>query len=165
MRPADVVVVGGGIIGSAVAYYAARHGMRVTLIDQPKRGRATSASAGGLWPLGESIGLGCGVIYHKAKVASGAAAPGLGGPAPLPKCFFDFSIRSNAMFPSLAEELREVSGMDIEWEKTSLVFVMFDDGDVAFARSVRELCPGGASTTTWLSPEELARSEPHVARD
>ena len=64
-----VVVVGGGVIGCAVAYYAARRGLDVTLVDTPKRGRATSASAGGLWPIGESVGLGCGVIFAKAMTA------------------------------------------------------------------------------------------------
>ena len=71
-RTPDVVVVGGGVIGCAVAYYVAKRGLKVTLIDQPKRGRATSASAGGLWPLGESVGLGCGVIYYKAMAGMGA---------------------------------------------------------------------------------------------
>src|SRR5262249_62362996 len=61
-----VVVVGGGVIGCAVAYYAARRGLDVTLVDVPKRGRATSASAGGLWPMGESVGLGCRLIFANA---------------------------------------------------------------------------------------------------
>ncbi len=53
-RASDIVVVGGGVIGCAVAYYVAKRGLQVTLIDQPKRGRATSASAGGLWPLSQN---------------------------------------------------------------------------------------------------------------
>ena len=76
-----VVVVGGGVVGCAVAYYAARRGLDVTLIDIPKRGRATSASAGGLWPMGESVGLGCGVIFAKTMAAScdtGDGAHGFG---------------------------------------------------------------------------------------
>src|SRR5271165_6480734 len=64
-RGKRIVVVGGGVIGCSVAYYAAQRGLNVTLIDNPKLGRATSASAVGLWPLGESLGLGCGVIFHK----------------------------------------------------------------------------------------------------
>src|SRR5487761_203746 len=105
-RAPDIVVVGGGVIGCAVAYYAAKRGLQVTLVDQPKRGRATSASAGGLWPLGESIGLGCGVIFYKTQLAEGKISEGT-GPAQLPRTFLDFAIQSNAMFPSLAEELRE----------------------------------------------------------
>ena len=153
----DVVVIGGGIIGCAVAYYASRRGLSVTLVDQPKRGRATSASAGGLWPIGESVGLGCGVIFHRATASHA-------GPPPLPRCFFDFAMRSNAMFPDLVGELREDCGIDVEWDRTGLLFVMYDEADEAFGKLVRERCPGGPRLTTWLSPEELAKAEPNVAR-
>jgi hydrogen cyanide synthase HcnC len=163
-RGADVVVVGGGVIGCAVAYYAARRGLRVALVDQPKPGRATSASAGGLWPLGESAGLGCGVIFYKAMVASGAAQAGQ-GPEQLPKSFLDFAIRSNAMFPRLAEELREAAGMDIELEATSLLYLMYDEGDQAFARSLWQGWPGRRSLLEWLTPEAAAAAEPALTRE
>lgn len=163
-RSSDVVVVGGGVIGCAVAYYAAKRGLRVTLVDQPKRGRATSASAGGLWPLGESVGLGCGVIFYKAMLASGAVKAGH-GPEQLPKSFLDFAIQSNAMFPKLAEELREAAGMDIELEGTSLLFLMYDGGDEAFARPLWQNCPCGRSLIDWLTPEEVAKAEPALTRE
>lgn len=164
-RTPDVVVVGGGVIGCAVAYYLAKRGLKVTLIDQPKRGRATSASAGGLWPLGESVGLGCGVIYYKAMAGMGALPDGVHGPGQLPRSFLDFAIRSNAMFPDLSRELREMSGMDIEFERTSLLFLMYDEGDIAFAKPLWERCPCGKDLTEWLTPEELAKAEPAVSRE
>lgn len=161
----DIVVVGGGVIGCAVAYYTAKRGLRVTLIDQPKRGRATSASAGGLWPLGESIGLGCGVIFYKAQLAKGIVPEGVNGPAQLPRSFLDFAMQSNAMFPDLAEELREIGGLDIEYERTSLLYLIYDEADEAFARPLWRNCPCGGSLTEWLTPEELARAEPAVTRN
>lgn len=164
-RSGDVVVVGGGVIGCAVAYYAAKRGLHVTLIDQPKRGRATSASAGGLWPLGESIGLGCGVIFHKAQIANGAVTDTAAGPAQLPREFLDFALQANAMFPALAQELQETGGLDIEFERTSLLFVMYDDADVAFATPLWRDCPCGRGLTEWLTQEELAKEEPAVTRD
>jgi hydrogen cyanide synthase HcnC len=163
-RAADMVVIGGGAIGCAVAYYAARKGLRVTLIDQPKRGRATSASAGGLWSLGESVGLGCGVIFHKAKLEAGDTAPGH-GPAQLPRSFLEFAMRSNAMFPQLAQELRESAAMDIELERTSLLFLMYDDGDEDFARTLWKNCPCGRQLIDWLTPEETAAAEPALTRE
>ena len=161
----DLVVVGGGVIGCAVAYYTARRGLRVTLIDSPKRGRATSASAGGLWPLGESVGLGCGVIFHKTLLAKGAVQEGSQGPAQLPRSFLDFAMKSNAMFPALVKELREASGMDIELERTSLLFLMYDEGDETYARSLSLNCPYGRSLIDWLTPEEVARQEPFLTRE
>lgn len=164
-RTPDVVVVGGGVIGCAVAYYVAKRGLKVTLIDQPKRGRATSASAGGLWPLGESVGLGCGVIYYKAMAGMGVLPDGVHGPGQLPRSFLDFAIRSNAMFPELSEELRETSGLNIELERTSLLFLMYDEGDETFAKPLWERCPCGRDLTEWLTPKELAKAEPAVTRE
>jgi hydrogen cyanide synthase HcnC len=163
MRGADIVVVGGGVIGGAVAYYAAARGLSVTLVDQPKRGRATSASAGGLWPIGESVGLGCGVIFHRARAESGTqSVDNSDNPGMLPACFFDFAIRSNAMFPALVDEIRATVGVDVEWDRTSLMFLMYDEADVAFARSVEASRCGGAQRTQWLTAEEVARCEPAV---
>lgn len=164
-RTPDVVVVGGGVIGCAVAYYLAKRGLRVALVDQPKRGRATSASAGGLWPLGESVGLGCGVIFYKALAGMGTLPDGVHGPGQLPRSFLDFAMRSNAMFPELSQGLRESSGMDIELERTSLLFLMYDEGDIAFAKPLWERCPCGRDLTEWLTPEELAKTEPAVTRE
>jgi hydrogen cyanide synthase HcnC len=159
----DVVVIGGGVIGCAVAYYAAKRGLRVTLVDRPKRGRATSASAGGLWPLGESIGVGCGIVFYKAQRVRAEVSAG-DGPAQLPRHFLDFAMQSNAMFPGLAEELRETGGIDIEFERTSLLFIMYDDADVAFAMPLWEHCPCGGSLTAWMEPQELVEAEPAVTR-
>ena len=164
-RAADVVVIGGGVIGCAATYYLAKRGQKVTLVDQPKRGRATSASAGGLWPLGESVGLGCGVIFFKAMAGTGKLPDGGHGPGQLPQSFLDFALRSNAMFPSLSEELPEISGIDFEYDRTSLLFLMYDDGDVAFAKPLWEQCPCGRDLTEWLTPEELAKEEPAVTRE
>jgi hydrogen cyanide synthase HcnC len=164
MDKADVVVVGGGVIGSAVAYYVAKKGIAVTLIDQPKRGRATSASAGGLWPLGESIGLGCGVIFHKALIEKGLVPKDSHAPPQLPKSFLDFAIQSNEMFPALANELCETGGIDFEYEETSLLYLMYDEIDVAFAKTLWGHCPCGNSLIDWLTPEELAKAEPSVTR-
>ena len=154
-----VVVAGGGVIGCAVAYYAARRGLDVTLVDQPKRGRATSASAGGLWPMGESVGLGCGVIFARAVAAGGH------DPAHLPRAFLDFALTSNAMFPELAEELRERAGTDVEFERTSLLFLMYDDADVAYAQGLLREYPEQRHLLEWLTADEVAEAEPALSRE
>jgi hydrogen cyanide synthase HcnC len=159
-----IVVAGGGVIGCAVAYYCARRGLSVTLVDNPRQGRATSASAGGLWPLGESLGLGCGVIFHKLLLEKGgaAAAP---GPEALPACFIDFALRSNAMFPGLDAELRMLTDVSMELEKTSLLFLMYSATDEAFARSIVARTADKADLLEWLDPAALARAEPKVTRE
>jgi D-amino-acid dehydrogenase len=49
-RPVDVVVVGGGLVGAALAYELCVAGLRTTLVDRHDRGRATDAGAGILSP-------------------------------------------------------------------------------------------------------------------
>jgi D-amino-acid dehydrogenase len=47
---ASVTVIGGGIVGSAVAYHCAREGRETVLVDRADAGRATDAGAGILSP-------------------------------------------------------------------------------------------------------------------
>jgi glycine/D-amino acid oxidase-like deaminating enzyme len=49
----DVIVVGGGVIGSTIALRLAERGAKVTLVDRKDSGRASIAAAGMLSPLGE----------------------------------------------------------------------------------------------------------------
>lgn len=50
MSVPDLVVAGGGIVGLTAALVAARRGLRVTLLDQPRAGAASRAAAGLLAP-------------------------------------------------------------------------------------------------------------------
>ncbi|RIH88689.1 FAD-dependent oxidoreductase [Calidithermus roseus] len=52
----EVVVVGGGIIGSLIAYRLRQEGLEVTLLEAGKAGQATRASAGMLAPHAEGLG-------------------------------------------------------------------------------------------------------------
>lgn len=165
MHSSDLVVVGGGVVGCAVAYYTARKGLKVTLIDQPKRGRASSASAGGTWPLGESLGLGCGIIFYKALLKKGVAHADAIGPEQLPDSFLDFSLQSNAMFPGLAQELKETGGLDMDFDRTTLLFVMLDEADARFARLLLEKFPRDKSLLKEIDREAVNREEPAVRRD
>ena len=142
----DIVIAGGGIIGSAVAYYLSKNtDHSIALIDIKKPGNATRASAGGLWPIGESVGLGCGVIFFKTlskriAEASGRELPPL-RPHVLPEFFFDFCLRSNSMFPGLADEMKNNYGLDFKLEKTGLKFIMYNDSDIIYAKQIAASIP------------------------
>ena len=41
----EVIVVGGGIVGCATAYYCAREGMRVTLLERKSIGSPAASSS------------------------------------------------------------------------------------------------------------------------
>ena len=44
----DVVVIGGGIIGCSIAYYLAKEGLSVHLLEQNKIAQGTTRAAGGM---------------------------------------------------------------------------------------------------------------------
>ncbi len=157
---ADVVVIGGGAIGSSVAFALARHGVSVTLLDASTPGRATSASAGGLWSLGESLGLGCGVILHTAQKGVGD------GPAPLPLTFMDFLWASNLRFPSLAAELQTLCGINIEAEAaTGLLYLVYDEEQERHANRIIEWAGSNHGCVEKWTPQHIHNRDPLITHD
>ena len=158
----DVVIAGGGVAGHATAWELARRDLEVLIIDRHLPGRATSASAGGLWPVGEAVGLGCGVIYQASRTNSdGADAV----PESLPDVFRDFLVESNSRFPELAAELQDLTGIDIELDSgPGLLFLMQSARQQAVVDSVARGLPDGF-VLELLSPAEVAELEPAVSDD
>ncbi len=155
----EVVVVGGGAFGGSVAYHLARRRVSVLLLDHRLPGCATTASAGGLWPIGEAVGLGCGVIYH---ADNGSDAD---GPSPLPDDFRRFLRASHAGFGDVAKDLREITGIDIEHTAGGgLLFLIRDDRERRFVEEVCRALPA-EEQPELLSAEEVASLEPHLAPD
>jgi len=108
-RTADILVVGGGVIGCAIAYELAKAGLAVTLVERGTPGcEASSAGAGMLAPQGESS----------------AASPRLG-----------LGLASKALYADLALELRERTGLDIEYETGGNLHCFLDEGDEAVGRA------------------------------
>lgn len=169
----DVIIAGGGVIGASCAYQLSkRTHLKVALLDAKRPGNATRASAGGLWAIGESVGLGCGVIFfrmmsaNRKRESKGAAvAVGASTPHILPQEFFDFALQSNAMYPSLHRELKEIHGMDFKYEKTGLKFVIYDEEDRLYAEHIVACIPHLAHQVRWLNQSELRRAEPSVSHE
>lgn len=146
-------------MGCAVAYELAKRSVDVLLIDSSLPGRATSASAGGLWPVGEAVGLGCGVIYHAAQQTQADAHS---APEALPTVFRDFLVASNHRFSELAVELLERTGIDIEFATgAGLAFLMYTLQEQAIVDSIARSLPA-ENVLEILTPEEVADLEPRV---
>ncbi|WP_164003119.1 FAD-dependent oxidoreductase, partial [Pyxidicoccus caerfyrddinensis] len=89
MRVSDVIIVGGGIMGCGIALRLRQAGARVTVLERSIPGaEASSAAAGMLAPQMESD-----------------------GPGP----FLELCLKSRALYPAFADELRELSGVDIAY--------------------------------------------------
>ena len=102
----DAVVIGGGVIGLAVARALAQRGVRdVLVVERAGLGaESSSAAAGMLAPQAEADG---------------------------PDDFFHFTCRSRDMYPEFAASLHEETGIDIELETTGTLYLAFTELDAA----------------------------------
>ena len=130
----DVLVVGGGVIGCAVAWFAAREGLSVTLLERGDvAGEASGAAAGMLLPFGEAES---------------------DGP------FLYWALRSLDTFPGICAELRERSGIDPELEASGALHVALDAaGERAIRERVRRFADHGLE---WLDADAARTVEPRL---
>lgn len=135
-RP-DVVVVGAGVMGCAVGLRLAQRGIAVTIIERGIPGaEASSAAAGILGPQWESE-----------------------GPGPL----LEFGLRSRALYPAFAAELRELSGIDIGHVRSGLIELAFDDADSEALAARRTWQIARGLRAELLTGDEVRALEPHAA--
>jgi len=132
----DVVIVGGGVIGCAIAYYLAQVGARVAVLERGEvGGEASGAAAGILAALDEAL-----------------------EPGPL----LSLCLASLGLYPSLANQLRDETGIDIEYLRSGILRVALTDEDAGWLRDLldRQRAQG---LLEWVEPEVLGRLEPRLA--
>jgi glycine/D-amino acid oxidase-like deaminating enzyme len=77
MNTSDLIVVGGGLVGTALAYGAARQGLRVTVLDEGDDAfRASRGNFGLVWVQGKGFGM---TPYARWTMKSAAQWPLLAG--------------------------------------------------------------------------------------
>ena len=103
VETSEVVIVGGGAAGCAVAYYLVRSGVKATVVEgQGVASQASGYAAGGLNPL------------------QGAGIPGPLG---------SFAWESFQMHFNLWEDLQEETGLDFQGRTVSSIRLAFDEAD------------------------------------
>ncbi|HEY7499837.1 MAG TPA: glycine oxidase ThiO [Vicinamibacterales bacterium] len=129
---ADVIVVGGGIIGCAVAHEIARRGGRVRLFEARSIGAgATHASAGILAPYIEG---------HER------------GP------FFDLALRSLTLYDAFIRAVVDDSGADVDYRRCGSLEIAVDPTHAHHLRASADANAGAG--LEWLTPERARRLEP-----
>lgn len=129
----DVIVVGGGVIGNAAAYYLQKSGRNVLLLEKGTVGQGASKAAAGM--LGAQVEL--------TEV----------GP------MFELARESREMFPRLQEELKEMCGIDIELVREGMLKVAKTDEEKVHLQSVIEAQRSFGENTKWLDREETLKME------
>ena len=103
-RSFDVAVVGGGVIGLAIAWRASQRGLRVILLERDAPGHGTS------W------------------VAAGMIAP-ISEARPTERPVLALSLASSSLYPEFASELREATGRDPGYLTCGTVEVARDEDE------------------------------------
>ena len=102
-KKADVLIVGGGIIGSAIALRLAQSGTSVTVVDRGQPcSEASGAAAGMIAPQGEMIE---------------------------PEAFSEFCTASRDLYPELAEEVEELSGESVRYRNDGTLLAAIDEAE------------------------------------
>ncbi|SIS52612.1 glycine oxidase ThiO [Alicyclobacillus vulcanalis] len=139
MQGYDVVVVGGGAIGMAAAREMARAGLRVAVIDRGQLGGEASGAAAGM--------LGAQLEAHG------------------PDAFYQLCRASRAMYPVFAEELREETGVDIEWVENGILQLARSEGQAMALRERMRWQREAEDEAVWLEPDDLRAFQASVAAD
>lgn len=138
-RAIDMVIIGGGVIGCAIAYNLSKAGADVTIVERGEIGsQASSAAAGLLAPLGP-----------------------LSGPGP----FADLLLASFALFPTLVPELEEASGIRLGYARTGALRTVRNPKRVQNLKKRFEAWQPLGLEMHWLSGEEARQREPLLAPD
>jgi glycine oxidase len=135
----NVIIIGGGVIGCAVAYYLRKMDVDVVLLERGEiGGQASSAAAGLLAPLGP-----------------------LSGPGP----FADLLLAGFARLIAVVPELEEVSGLQMGYEQTGALRMVRNVKRVGHLRKrLANWQPLGLEMD-WLSGEEARQREPLLSLD
>lgn len=133
----DVVVVGAGIVGSAVGWELARRGARTTILDARGPGAgATQASAGVLAPYIE--------------------APG-GGP------LHDLTVRSLALFDTFIDNLTRENAWPLEYRRCGTLEIAADEAAVARLAALSAWALAAGVEARWMDARDVAAAEPALA--
>jgi glycine oxidase len=136
----DIIVVGAGIVGCAVAYELARRGASVEIVDarHPVGMGATQASAGVLAP------------YIEARDGN-----------PL----LDLAVRSLDLFDEFLTDVSSSSGVDVPYRRTGTIDVAIDESEMHTLRTTADVLARRGVPARMIDRAGVCDEEPRVAGD
>jgi glycine oxidase len=132
----DVLVIGGGIVGAAIAWRLTKDGLSVTLLEKGEIGRESSWAAGGML-----------TPVHLAEY---------------PPALVGICGASLALYEPLCREVAAASGIDPEYRVTGLLLVVTDDAGDEAARELEAWKRERNQPVERLSRDEAVAAEPNL---
>ena len=136
VKSPDVVVIGAGVVGCSVAYYLAREGINVTLLEQESIGSGASAHATGSLSL-----LG-------AEFSPGAS--------------FQIARASYAEFQQIVPELESATGMDLLYQRRPSLRLALDDDEADLIKCLM-VWQQPHVKMHWINTQEVHSIEPRLS--
>jgi glycine oxidase len=136
---ADVVVAGGGVIGSAIAWRAALAGLDVTVVDPGAGDGASLVAAGMLAPASEAL-------FGEGELLA-------------------LNLLALRRFPQVAAELEEATGDRIGLRREGTLAVAYDAGDYAALMRLTEYRRSAGLDAAELDSRSCRKLEPFLAPD
>jgi glycine oxidase len=133
LKQSEVAVVGGGIIGSAIAYYLAKAGYQVDVLEAGEIGSGSTQAAAGM--------LGAHSEYKEFGTS-----------------LYPFARSSQKLYEEAEEAIRSLTGIDMERRTGGLLKLVFTEEERA---SLLELC--SLEGVTWLDRSSLSHKTPGLA--
>lgn len=137
-NPTGAVVVGGGAIGLAIGWQAARRGLRVTLVERGEAGAGTS------------------------RVAAGMIAP-IAEAEPTEQPLLELALRSAASYPEFVAELERESGMSAGYLRCGTLMAARDDDEAEALVREQAMRERLGLAVRRLTATEARRLEPGLA--
>ncbi|MBS2970265.1 glycine oxidase ThiO [Metabacillus sp. KIGAM252] len=134
MKEYDICIIGGGVIGCSIAYELSKKGYKAAIFEKGKAGQESSSAAAGL--------LGVQAEWDEYD--------------PL----FDLARESREMFPELAEELRDVSGIDIGYEEKGIYKIAETDEELAQLEKTAAWQTRTGEPVQLMTKDEMKEKEP-----
>ncbi len=131
---ADVLVIGGGVIGLSIAWRAAQRGMRVTVADPAPGSGASNAAAGMITPISEAA-------YAEREL-------------------FRLGRESQRRYPEFAAELTRLTGEPTGYRQAGTLQVAYDADDLAVLGEYQALQESFGVPARRLTARECRRAEP-----
>ena len=129
-RP-EVLIVGAGVIGAAIAYFLSKRGISCSLLDKGRVGGAASNAASGL-------------LSH----------------SPGESQYSRLAQRSLELFHELTPAIREESGIDIEFAKCGDLTLAMNESDAIALRGLVNQLSSIGEDSKWIDARELREMEP-----